>query len=228
VALAARTSSHLEQLRQQIEEAGGLALSIVTDVSDVEQARAAAQITADRFGRIDILVHNARARVRYQAFVDDDLASWEASFKVNVLGAIAMTQQVVPHMKAGGGGSIVFIGTMLTRKPLATMGAYASTKGALLTLARTLAVELGPANIRVNTVVPGWMLSPSLEQWFASAGAAKDSGAANERAAAESRTALGRLPTAADCADAVLFFASDMSSAITGQTLDVNAGEVFI
>jgi len=227
VSLLARSAEHVEKLAGEIRAGGGEALAVPTDIADAAQTARAVARTVEACGGIDVLVHNARARVPYRAFVDDDPASWELSFRVNVMGAMTLTQRAVPHLSAAGGGSIVFVGTMLTRKPLATMGPYAASKGALLTMAGTLAAELGPANIRVNTVVPGWMMGPSLQRWFEASAAARDGEPADEYAAAAARTALRRLPTAADCAQAVLFFASDMSAAVTGQTLDVNAGEVF-
>lgn len=227
VALGARSADHLHDVAHRIDQAGGNCGVAPGDVSNPDEAARMVAETADRFGRLDIVVHNARARVPYRPFAEDDLGAWDLSYRVNVLGAAAVTQAAIPHLRSAGGGSIVFVGTMLTRKPLPTMGAYASSKGALLTMAATLAAELGPANIRVNTVVPGWMDGPSLREWFGRAAERAGTTAEHEYDVAARRAALGRLPTSMDCAQAVLFFASDMSAAITGQTLDVNAGEVF-
>ena len=228
VVLAARSADRLQELSGRLEQSGGSCAVVAGDVAVAEDAARMVAETIARFGRLDIVVHNARARVAYRPFADDDLAAWELSYRVNVLGAAMVTQAAIPHLRAAGGGSIVFVGTMLTRKPLPTMGAYASSKGALLTMAATLAAELGPDNIRVNTIVPGWMDSPSLREWFRRAAERSGTTEEHEYGVAARGAALGRLPTSLECAQAVLFFASDLSAAVTGQTLDVNAGEVFV
>jgi NAD(P)-dependent dehydrogenase (short-subunit alcohol dehydrogenase family) len=90
-----------------------------------------------------------------------------------------------------------------------------------------LAKELGPNGIRVNTVVPGWMWGPSVERYFEMRAKRDGTSVDEQRRAITTQIALGRIPTDDDCADAVVFFASDLSCAVTGQSLDVNGGEVF-
>jgi NAD(P)-dependent dehydrogenase (short-subunit alcohol dehydrogenase family) len=130
-------------------------------------------------------------------------------------------------MKAQGGGSIVFVNSMVVRKPLPTQGSYATSKGALLTAAQILAKELGVHNIRVNSMVPGWMMGPAVETYFEmverSAGVPPQE--TYEQIASE--IALGTIPTDDDCAKVAVFLASDLSSAMTGQAVDVNGGETF-
>jgi NAD(P)-dependent dehydrogenase (short-subunit alcohol dehydrogenase family) len=129
-------------------------------------------------------------------------------------------------MKAQGGGSIVFINSMVIRKILPNQGGYAASKGALMTAAQVLAKELGPHRIRVNSVVPGWMWGPSVEGWFEMR--AKQGPSVQEQYDAIAKDIpLGMIPPDDDVANAVVFFASDLSAVVTGQSLDVNGGEVF-
>jgi NAD(P)-dependent dehydrogenase (short-subunit alcohol dehydrogenase family) len=131
-------------------------------------------------------------------------------------------------MRARGAGAVVFVNSMVIRKTGAIAeGGYAATKGALFAAARVMAHELGPHNIRVNSVVPGWMWGPNVQGYVEFMAKKRD--VPNEAIVAEiaSNMALKRIPTVAEVAEAVVFLASDRASAITGQTLDVNGGEYF-
>jgi NAD(P)-dependent dehydrogenase (short-subunit alcohol dehydrogenase family) len=181
----------------------------------------------NEWGRVDCLVNSAFKPDVYQRFEDVDLDAWRGIFEVNVFGSLQLTQAVIPQMKAQGGGSIVFVNSMVVRKVRATEGGYASSKGALLTAAQVLAKELGSHKIRVNSVVPGWMWGPNVE-WYLNFLAEQQGTTPQEqydRVAAD--IALGVIPPDEECAKAVVFFASDLSSVVTGQSLDVNGGEVF-
>jgi NAD(P)-dependent dehydrogenase (short-subunit alcohol dehydrogenase family) len=130
-------------------------------------------------------------------------------------------------MRRQGGGSIVFINSMSMRVIEPKFGGYAASKGALMIAAQTLAKELGADKIRVNTVVPGYIWGAALEGYFKLL--AKQQGTTADAVYAEiaGRTALNHIPTSEEIADAVVFFASDLSRAITGQALDVNGGHFF-
>ena len=116
---------------------------------------------------------------------------------------------------------------MIVRKILPLQGGYAVSKAALMTAAQVLAKELGPYGIRVNSIVPGWMWGPSVEGYFKMM--EKQTGKTVKASYDEIASAmpLGEIPPDEDCANAALFFASEMSRVITGQALDVNGGEVF-
>jgi NAD(P)-dependent dehydrogenase (short-subunit alcohol dehydrogenase family) len=116
---------------------------------------------------------------------------------------------------------------MIIRQPLPTMAGYASSKAALLVATQTLAREIGSSGVRVNSVVPGYIWGPALEGYFAAQAKARgvDPRVVYEEVARE--IALGRIPTSAEVAEAVVFFASDLSRAVSGASLDVNGGHVF-
>jgi NAD(P)-dependent dehydrogenase (short-subunit alcohol dehydrogenase family) len=181
----------------------------------------------DAFGRIDVLVNNAFLPPSMKRVEHDTVEHWRESFEVNVLGSLHMTRAVIPQMKEQGSGSIVFINTMSIRTAEVKSAAYASNKSALLTLAQVLARELGEDGIRVNTVLPGHVWGPSLEWWFEHL--AKKQGTTPQEVydSVAGEAALRHIPTSAEIADAVVFFASDLSRVVTGQSLDVNAGAWF-
>ncbi len=228
LALGARTEPFIEEVASEVEELGRRAVYVPTDITDAAQCDALAKAAVDELGRIDVLVHNAARPDRRQPFEEADLDSWRRVVDTNLFGSLQLTHSVIPTMKEQGRGSIVFVGSMIIRKVLEHQGAYALSKAALLTAAQTLAKELGPHGIRVNTIVPGWMWGESVERYLAKIEATTGKSVEQWRDEIVSRIPLGFIPSSADCAGAAVFFASELSSAITGQSLDVNGGEVFV
>ena len=231
VVLAARSADYLEQVQKEIAQHGGRALAVPTNLVDPDQVAALVARTVDEFGRLDILVNNAFRMDRGEPFETVDLTYWKKVYEVNVWGALGLTQACVPHLRraatGNGDASIVFILSMSMRKVRLNEGAYSSSKAALRTAVQSLALELGPARIRVNAVAPGWIGGPSVDifiDWESQQrGITKD----DVRAEIEARIPLGLIPPQDDIAHSVVFFASPWSNVITGQTLDVNGGEWF-
>lgn len=227
VVLGARTEERLKEVAAEVESAGGRAAWSPTDITDPDQCERLVQAAVDAFGAVDVLVNNAFVPDPFQPFESADFGQWRKVFDVNVFGTLQMTRAVVAPMKAAGRGSIVFVNSMVIHKVTFPQGAYAASKGALWAAARELATELGPHGIRVNSVVPGWMAGPSVDLYLAWQSAER--GVSEGEVAAEigARTALKRIPSDEECAGAIVYLASDLSSAMTGATVDVNGGEVF-
>jgi NAD(P)-dependent dehydrogenase (short-subunit alcohol dehydrogenase family) len=137
-----------------------------------------------------------------------------------------LLRPVADAMKQSGGGSIVLIGSQATFKPSMPQACYAASKGALLSTMYYLADELGADNIRCNMVVPSWMWGPPVQAFFE--GKAQHKGISTEEALQEvvGKFPLRRMTTDGEVADVVIFFASDLAKAVTGQHLLVNAGEL--
>jgi len=226
VVLAARTRSKLEEVAGVIAEQYPERRTLVcpTDISDAEQTQALVDATVAEFGRIDSLINSAYLPPPFTMFEDADLSTWKSSFDITVFGTLQLTQQVVPHMRAAGKGSIVFVNSMIQKKPLPTQSGYASSKGALTVAARMLAKELGAYGIRVNSTFMGWMWGPPVESYV---DYAVGMGRTKEDVIAEitKDIPLGIIPDDAECANAVAFLASDLASVITGAELNVNGGE---
>ncbi len=225
--LAARRAAMLESVAAEVRSLGRRALCVPTDISRPQECARLADAAVAELGRIDVLVNNAFLGGKYVPVEEAEMDDWRRVFDVNVFGAIALSQSVIRHMKAQGGGSIIFINSMSMRIIEPRFGGYAASKGALMTAAQTMAKELGAFNIRVNSVVPGYIWGPALEGYFRQL--AQQRGVSPEDVYAEiaSRTALNRIPTSEEISGAVVFFASELSRAVTGQALDVNAGHFF-
>lgn len=226
LAIAARTESKLESVAKEVEALGRRAIRVPTDITKRDDCRRLAARTADELGRIDVLVNNAFHPGAFEKFEDADLDRWRQPVDVNLFGTLELTQAVLPTMKAQGGGSIVMINSMVIRDVLPTMSSYAMSKAALLAATQGMARELGGQNIRVNSVVPGYIWGPSVRFHFDHQ--AKERGVDPQVVYDEvaGQIALGRVVDSEEISGAVLFFASDLSRAVTGQSLDVNGGHV--
>ena len=227
LAIAARTPEKLDALAAEIEALGRKVIAVPTDITNDDQCQRLASETRKAFGRIDVLVNNAFHQGALKTFEDAEVEKWRRPFEVNVIGTLQLTKAVVPTMKEQRNGSIVMINSQVMREVLPTMGDYAASKGALLVASQTLARELGPYGIRVNSVVPGYIMGPALEIYFQWQGKERGIEPAAVREEIEEKLALGRIPNSEEISGAVLFFASDLSRVVTGQSLDVNGGQVF-
>jgi NAD(P)-dependent dehydrogenase (short-subunit alcohol dehydrogenase family) len=146
---------------------------------------------------------------------------------VNLFGTLGMTRAAVPHLAAAGDGRVVMINSMSTQRIQPKFGAYAASKGALATVTKTLARELGPMGIRVNGIHPGYIYGDSVE-WYFNHQAEKRGVTFQEvydEVAAE--TCLGYLPTSEEIAGTVVFLASPLAKPVTGQMIGVNCGHWF-
>ena len=231
VVLAARNAEYLDQVQAEIEAAGGRALAVPTNLVADDQVQALVTRTVDTFGRLDGVVNNAFRMDVFQPFEQVDLTKWRKIFDVNVWGTLGLTQACIPHLKKcaaeHGDAAVVFIISMSMRKIRELEGGYSSSKAAIQTAAKTMALELGPAGVRVNCVAPGWIGGPNVETYLGweseSRGITRD----EVRREIEANIPLRRIPPQDDIANSVVFFVSPWSKVITGQTLDVNGGEFF-
>jgi NAD(P)-dependent dehydrogenase (short-subunit alcohol dehydrogenase family) len=226
LALGARSADYVESVAKEVRALGRRAFALPTDISKLEDCARLVGHAQEELGGVDILVNNAYHPGRYELFESADLERWREPLEVNLLGSLRLTQEVVPRMKQRGGGSIVFINSMIVREVLPTMASYAASKGALLAAAQGLARELGPHHIRVNSVLPGDIWGATLEGYFKAQADARGVSPEVVYREVAGKIALGSIPTSGEIAGAVLFFASPLSSVVTGQSLDVNGGQV--
>ena len=224
VAISARSAGFLHQVLGDVRAVGGEGIAVPTDVSVMDDCTALAAKTVAAFGRIDGLVNSAYYHPDWLTFEQADLDQWAKAYDVACMGAMRMIRSVLPQMKAQGGGAVVNVNTMATRKPMIGEGGYAIAKAGLGQVTRQLAVELGGYNIRVNQTVMGWMNGAPVQGYIDGMVAA---GRKREEVEGEitSRIALKRIPPDQNCAKAVLFLLSDLASEVTGASLEVNGGE---
>jgi NAD(P)-dependent dehydrogenase (short-subunit alcohol dehydrogenase family) len=195
---------------------------VVADVADAAAARAMADTTVRRFGRIDVLVNNAAvfATLRPQAFDAIPEAEWDRVMSVNVRGVWNCVKAVVPQMKAQGGGRIVNVASAIAPKGTAYLLHYVVSKGAVITMTRALARELGEFGIGVNALAPGLTFSDSVRRNPEISGFQAET-------VRQSR-AFKRDEAPEDLEGTVVFLASDDSAFMTGQTIVVDGGSIFV
>jgi len=224
VVLAARNDAVLAEVAGEVERAGGRAVTVPTDITDPEAAENLVRSTVQAFGRVDVLVNNAFAVPPLVPLTELDPAAVHAELDTDVFGALRLTRLMAEHLAAAQ-GSVVMVSSISARQSRPGFGAYKLTKSALIALAQTFATELGPRGVRVNAVVPGSIWAPPLQAYYDYLAGERGVTAEEIYSETAANLDLRRLPEAAEVANAVLFLASDLARAITGQCLDVNCGE---
>ena len=202
----------------EVTAAGGKAMAVRADVTSAVEVQRLVDETARAFGeRVDILVNNAGGIIKRTKLDDMDTAFWDDVFALNTRSVFLVTQAVARRMT--NGGAIVNIASLAARDGGGGGAlAYSAAKGAVLTMTRGLAKELGARKIRVNAVSPGMIDTTFHDQHTAPAA----------REATVAKTLIGRQGTSDDVANAVLFLASDASSYITGESVEINGGLYFV
>ncbi len=224
LAICARTEEELAHAADELRahhHADVLAVKAnMTRLNDIRRFVASA---VKKFARIDILVNNAGgAHVGGILSTGDD--AWEYHINVKLLGYIRMAREVVPHMKAGGGGRIIHIIGMAGKDPSPLFMVPGVTNAALINFTKSLSRELEPDRIAVNAVHPGTTDTPLTVETFAATAAALGKTPADIRRAAEGATGHGRLATGEDIAGVVAFLASNAAEFINGTSINVDAG----
>jgi len=217
-------SDLLAGLVRDIEAEGGRARAMTLDVTDADNIATCIAATTGHFGPVDILVNNAGSLAGSDAFMATTPDQWQASFAVNLLGPMMLSQAVIPHMQAAGGGRIINIGSTGSLGAEPGFGAYTAMKHGAVGLAKTLAAEFGPDGILCNLVCPGYIATDMHL-------------AANTRLAAENAVPIAEMQrrryadvalraagTPQDVAGAVAYLAGPEGNYITGITLPVAGG----
>ena len=197
------------------QELGSDHLGLTCDVTDLAACKTSTSEALERFGKIDVLINNAGITQPVK-FMEIDQASWRRVIDVNLTGVLNLSQAVVPHMREQKSGSIACMSSVSAQRGGGIFGGphYSAAKAGVLGLAKAMARELGPDNIRVNCVTPG------LIQTDITGGKLTD----EMKSDIIKGIPLGRLGTAEDVARIYLFLASDLSSYTTGAVIDVNGG----
>ncbi|AID28373.1 SDR family NAD(P)-dependent oxidoreductase [Mesorhizobium sp. 2RAF45] len=207
-------AAELAVTKAEIEAAGRKAYVYTMDVSKKREIEAMAQALLAAAGRIDVLVNNAGI-LKPSLLQDLDETSWDAHFDINAKGVLMMCQAVLPHMRARRSGRVINIASIAGRQGVPTQGHYAATKSVVITLTRVLAQEVGMDGVTVNAICPGIILTEMGKNNLGSEAAIRHW---------EDVAALKRLGAPEDVVGPVLFFASDLSAFVTGQSLNVDGG----
>jgi 3-hydroxybutyrate dehydrogenase len=208
----------------QVEAAGGEALAVAMDVTSETAVTQGVARAVARFGRVDILVSNAGIQIVH-LLEDFSFEEWRRMQAIHVDGAFLITRACLPHMYAQGGGTCIYMGSLLSRQSALLKAPYAAAKHALLGLARTVAREGGRRGVRANVICPGFVRTPLVEKQIPeqalSLGMSEDA-VVHDIMLRE--TVDGEFTTLDDVAEVALFFAAFPSNALTGQSLNVSHG----
>lgn len=224
VVLAARSADRLQAVADEIAALGRRAVVAPTDVADeVSQQQLVDQSIAE-LGRVDLLMNSAFVQPPQVPLLDvamDDMRAWT---DVNVLASVGLVQKFAEHLKAHR-GAVVLINSVVLRNRAVGFGAYRMHKAALLAAARSLSMELGPHGVRVNSVAPGYIWSEKVQGYFNYQ--AQNLGITGQEMydRVAQTVDLRRFPTPDEIADTAVFLGSNLASGVTGQCVDVNAGE---
>jgi NAD(P)-dependent dehydrogenase (short-subunit alcohol dehydrogenase family) len=222
--LVSRTESRLEKAAAVVEEKGRRALVVPIDITDPAACQRLVDRTLEEFGKVDVLINNAFAIPPMEPLTTLDHDALRLSQETNVLAPLRLTTLFADAL-AESKGSVVMLNSDVIHSSQPEFSGYKLAKGALLHMARSLATELGPRGIRVNSIAPGWIYENVQKAYFDYL--AEERGVTHQDVYDEIASAsdLKRLPLPEEVANAVVFFASDLSSAITGQCLSVDCGE---
>ncbi|MGI9483150.1 MAG: glucose 1-dehydrogenase [Hyphomicrobiales bacterium] len=201
-----------------INNDGGTALAKFCDVSSGENWNEAVSFSLSELGGLDIVVNNAGVPQRNQPLLDVDEETFDTIFNINVKSIYHSTLHTVPALREAGGGSIINTASTAALRPRPGLTWYNGSKGAVVTLTKSMAVELAPDNIRVNALCPVAGDTPMLGEFLG--GEVTNEMYANF----VSTVPMGRLSTPLDIAKAALFFASSDSEFITGVCMEVDGG----
>jgi 3-oxoacyl-[acyl-carrier protein] reductase len=204
-------------LVEEIEAMGGEAFALAADVGKREDAEMLVDETVARLGSIDILVNNAGIWGRSPVEEMSDV-EWAEMIGINLTGTFNCIRAAVPPMKEARSGRIINIASTAGQRGESFSSHYAATKGGIISLTKSIAVELAPHGILVNCVAPGWAVTDMTRDDLLGA----------RRESILQTIPLGRAGTAEEIAGAVVFLASELATFITGEILNVNGGAVLV
>ena len=203
-----------QKVAKSLKQTGGSASSVEVDVTDAKSTVRMAQSVLEEYGRIDVLVNNAGARI-IKGLMQHTLDDWEKMIRINLTGPFLCAQAVLPDMVKRGSGKIINIASIASFMGRPNRCAYVASKTGVLGLTRAMACDLAGKNIRVNAIAPGMVASP-FNREFAEA---SDTGPAWAE-----ENLIGRWGQPEDIVGAAVFLASDESSFITGSEIKVEGG----
>jgi NAD(P)-dependent dehydrogenase (short-subunit alcohol dehydrogenase family) len=214
----------LEELRSALPEVGAL----VADVSDPAAVDDLFEMAIAELGGLDILVNNAGIAGPTARIEDVAPEEWARTLDVNLTGQYLCARRAVPHIRAAGGGSIVNLSSAAGRFGVALRTPYAASKWAVVGLSKSLAIELGPDQIRVNAICPGAVEGDRIDRVIAAKAQALGIAFASMRAELVEKASMKRMVSAQDVANMILYLCSDAGRLVSGQVIGVDGNVEYL
>jgi 3-oxoacyl-[acyl-carrier protein] reductase len=221
VTICARTETDLERAAEEIRDATeGEVLAVPADVTDPDSIRDVVGATVDRFGGVDVLVDNSGGppRGRFEELTDDD---WRLAFEIVTLNFVRFVREVVPHMRARGGGRIVGIQSSSVKEAVPNLDLSNGLRPGIAGYTKAIMPTLAKDGITINLVLPGMFLTDRIRSGFGGPGGADD---ATIQAHASAGIPMGRLGDPGEVGDLVAFLASERAAYITGAVYQIDGG----
>ena len=216
VVISSRKQESLDEVTAQLKEKGyDDILPVAAHNGNKEALQNLVAQTVEHFGGVDILVNNAATNPHFGTLLESEDGMWEKTIQVNIMGNFWLCQAVAPVMRERGGGKIINVASVNGLRPGTYQGIYSMTKAAVISLTKTLAMELAADNIQINAIAPGLV-----KTYFAQAIWAND----DLMQGVEARTPMQRIGEPDEIAGVAVFLASKASSFITGQTYTADGG----
>jgi NAD(P)-dependent dehydrogenase (short-subunit alcohol dehydrogenase family) len=224
VVCVARTSDYVEEVVDDIRKAGGEAIAAPGDISSREDCDRIAYLVERTYGGLNGLVNSAYTAGKISPFSSCDLDEWRNVMNTNFFGALSLIQATLPLFEKSGSGAIININTTSSIRPMVGQGAYGSSRCALEFATRLLALELGPQNIRMNTMYCGPMIGPALNSAMEKWATQRQVTQAEITAQLAANFALGRVPDSAEPANMLVVLLSDYCTVLTGAAIHATGG----
>lgn len=225
LAICAR-SEKLQSTAEEIrEQTGSEVLAVRTDLTDRQQVEALVKQTLDHYGQIDILVIN-NAGPATGGFLDLTIDEWEAGIRSTLMSTLYLCYAVIPHMIGRGSGCIIASQSYSVKQPIPRLVSSNSLRLAVIGLMKTLANELGPKGIRVNSINPAWIWTDRVEQIMADRAKANRTSVEGEAAKVIAEVPLGRMGTVEEYGKAIAWLASPAAGFVHGHALMLDGGAV--
>jgi NAD(P)-dependent dehydrogenase (short-subunit alcohol dehydrogenase family) len=226
IVIAARTEGSLKETAQRLSDSGADCLPVQCDVSDERSVAALGHAALERFSRVDVVVANAGVAGPTALMQNISFKQWRECLATDLDGVFLTFRRFIPNMLERGSGCLIAISSITGKRPLYGRTPYASAKLGVIGLVRTLALELGPSGIRVNSICPGAVDGPRIEAVIERQASIQGISTENVREQLIRSAALQRLVTPQEVAAACVFIASPASASITGEDLNVTGGLV--
>jgi 2-deoxy-D-gluconate 3-dehydrogenase len=215
VALVARDEAMLAEVGKEVEAAGRKAVALTCDVTDRDRVHEVVAAAISELGGLDIVVNNAGGTSFMVPFTDLRFGGWEKVMRLNVDSIVHVCQAVGPHMLERGSGSVINVASVAGLGGTPTLAPYGASKAAVISLTRSLAMEWGYKNVRVNALCPGWTATDLNRNLWENEDASR---------AMTANVPMQRWGKAEEMAGPAIWLGSDASSFVTGQAIVVDGG----